>query len=187
MNFQPDTDLEYYYICTECGNVVGWTMGKVPENGSPQCCERDMELADSCEKCCKVLIFEDFDGGRCTNPKCRTMLTNKYFPKAAVLVFSKEKLESLNKLLEQTRRVDDEPKDIIETFTVKFKDGREADIKVVNGSEDSGPYIDAVLFEDGQEIAVCEPVFDELDGDYHFFLAEHHYWVKVTIDEKETA
>lgn len=56
--------------------------------------------------------------------------------------------------------------DTIKTYTVKFDDNIEADIKVVNG--DDGPYIDAVWFDDGCEIGFLEPFYTFL-GEYYFF------------------
>lgn len=62
---------------------------------------------------------------------------------------------------------------VIDCITIDFGNGIEADIKLVNSSwtppeEDGcGPYIDAVLFENGQEIECLEPS-DELLGEYIF-------------------
>lgn len=46
--------------------------------------------------------------------------------------------------------------------------GLEVDIKVVNS--ESGPYVDAVLFEDGHEIYALEPSFEQVRGEYRFEL-----------------
>ena len=42
----PDPDLEYHFKCPDCGETSPWTMGRVPENGSPMCtdCDQEMEL-----------------------------------------------------------------------------------------------------------------------------------------------
>lgn len=55
--------------------------------------------------------------------------------------------------------------EVMNTFTVNFCKGIEADIKFCNG--DTGPWIDAVLFEHGQEVQVLEPS-DMLLGEYPF-------------------
>lgn len=57
----------------------------------------------------------------------------------------------------------------------------EADIKVCNG--DTGPYIDAVLFCDGNEQAVLEPSFEQFEGTYIFHYAGNKY--QVTIREAQ--
>jgi hypothetical protein len=77
----------------------------------------------------------------------------------------KKELDVLNKMLESQEEIRDEP-DVIETYTARFTDGYEADIKVCNGD---GPYVDAVLFLDGSEVCVLE-ASDQVDGIYQF----HH-------------
>jgi len=57
---------------------------------------------------------------------------------------------------------------VIKTYTANFGNGIEADIKICNVDDpDSSPYIDAVLFQDGNEVAVLEPG-DTLIGEYIF-------------------
>lgn len=64
----------------------------------------------------------------------------------------------------------------IETYTAKFDNGFEADIKVCNGDT---PYIDPVLFNEfGSEVCVLE-VADELLGEYLFTDDEIEYLVNV--------
>ncbi len=65
----------------------------------------------------------------------------------------------------------------IATYTAKFENGIEADIKVCGVKEELDaeadqctPYIDAVLFDMGNEVAVLEPTFEHLDGEYIFNL-----------------
>lgn len=55
--------------------------------------------------------------------------------------------------------------EMMNSFTVVFGNGIEADIKFCNG--DTGPWIDAVLFKDGCEVHVLE-VSDTLEGEYPF-------------------
>lgn len=69
----------------------------------------------------------------------------------------------------------------IATYTAKFDDGIEADIKLCNGDT---PYVDAVLFHNGCEVAVLE-VSDTLDGEYAFTYNNNKYIVSVEYD-KET-
>lgn len=62
------------------------------------------------------------------------------------------------------------------TFTHKFADGYEADIKVVSGD---GPYVDPVLFDnEGREMCVGD-VSDQLDGEYIWYTDEKQYTLKV--------
>jgi hypothetical protein len=51
------------------------------------------------------------------------------------------------------------------TYSIRFTNSIEADIKVCNG--DNGAWIDAVLFDDGNEVAVLEPQYVLL-GEYVF-------------------
>jgi hypothetical protein len=67
----------------------------------------------------------------------------------------------------------DNKEDTIVTYTAKFNDGIEADIKVCNGDT---PFVDAVLFEDGHQIAVLE-VEDTLEGEYNFIIDPDCYCV----------
>jgi hypothetical protein len=62
-----------------------------------------------------------------------------------------------------------------ETYTGKFSNGVEVDIKVCDGDP---PFVDPVLFEDGCELATGE-VRDALLGEYRFKVGEDEY--KVTV------
>ena len=55
--------------------------------------------------------------------------------------------------------------EVLKTYTANFSDGIEADIKVCNG--DTGAWIDAVLFDYGNEINLLEPRYT-LVGEYIF-------------------
>lgn len=79
------------------------------------------------------------------------------------LVIDAATLERVNAYLSRNQAVEDAREcDVLQTFTVRFKDGCEADLKICNG--DSGPYLDPVLFDpDGGEIAVLEPHFDQIN------------------------
>lgn len=66
----------------------------------------------------------------------------------------------------------------VKCFTAIFDDGIEVDIKVCNS--DTGPYIDAVMFEDNCEIGFLE-VRDTLIGIYDFREDQDFYRVIVEI------
>lgn len=68
----------------------------------------------------------------------------------------------------------------ISTYTVKFAEQVEADIKVVNS--DSGPYVDAVWFDDGCEIGFLE-VRDTLLGEYVFIDKYDNAEYKVIVEQ----
>ena len=59
------------------------------------------------------------------------------------------------------------------TFEKNPEGNIEADIKVCNG--DTGPYVDAILFCDGNEKVVLEPSFETFDGLYTFEYAGKKY------------
>ena len=76
-----------------------------------------------------------------------------------------DKLDELNTILQGKKLEDAGEFEVLHTETIKHGIGHyEVDIKVCNGDT---PYIDAVLFEDGNEINVLEPS-DQMDGDYYF-------------------
>lgn len=60
------------------------------------------------------------------------------------------------------------------TFTANFGQGIEADIKVVNADP---PYIDPVLFLDGNEVGLMPADADTLNGEYVFTLGAKKYRV----------
>ena len=63
------------------------------------------------------------------------------------------------------------------TFTADFGNGLEADIKVVNADP---PYVDPVLFLNGNEVGLLPPDAETLEGEYIFQLGLHdHYRVVV--------
>jgi len=63
-------------------------------------------------------------------------------------------------------------------FTVRFDNGYEADIKVVNADP---PYIDAVLFDEyGFEISILEPEFEQILGTYTFNILNDTFIVELT-------
>lgn len=99
------------------------------------------------------------------------------------IYIGKETVKRLQKFL------DSEGKDKVYTvakFTADFgvENGSriEADIKVCQGDP---PYVDAVLFSDGCEIALCEPD-DTLLGEYCFYVqnGEKEKEYKVIVEQK---
>jgi len=77
--------------------------------------------------------------------------------------------------------------DIIDVYSTAFSSyghDVEVDIKVINGDdEDSGAWIDAVLFDsNGQEIFALPAYFDRLDGEYIFELDGNSFIVRVVGD-----
>lgn len=93
-----------------------------------------------------------------------------------MLEVEKNVLEWCNRVLVGQRLEDAGREEILKTFTAKFGDGFEADLKVCNGDP---PFLDAVLFRDGHEVAVIEPT-DRLDGK-HVFDEDH---VVVVVERK---
>ena len=97
----------------------------------------------------------------------------------AELFIPQKTIDEMNEMLLQKSRIDGYG-ELIETFTACFPGGSyEVDIKVVNGDEQSGPYVDAVLFEDGNELAVLEPG-DNICGEYWFWLRGESYEVIIS-------
>ena len=75
-------------------------------------------------------------------------------------------LDQINPWLESDEQVPDAGEcEVLKTYTANFSDGIEADIKVCNG--DTGAWIDAVLFDYGNEINLLEPRYT-LVGEYIF-------------------
>jgi hypothetical protein len=70
----------------------------------------------------------------------------------------------------------------IHTFSGKFENGFEIDLKVCNG--DTGPWIDLILFDEGTEVCADAPdpeggllgEFELYDGEdtYRLFVEEEH-------------
>ena len=77
-----------------------------------------------------------------------------------------DELEALEELLRRDSAVEDAGDcEVLRTLTFDFGGGIEADVKVCNG--DTGPWVDSVLFEHGDEVQVLEPS-DMLAGEYPF-------------------
>jgi len=110
---------------------------------------------------------------------------------------SKEKIRGITKLLkipfeevEEIQKIlnskGDGTLNTIKTYTTKFGDNGEGnvevDIKVCDG--EGSPFIDAVIFQDGSEIA-CLDIRDKLVGEYIFeTVLKNNYIVLVRQQEK---
>lgn len=57
------------------------------------------------------------------------------------------------------------------SFTVKFKDNKEADFKIC-GTKDDTAFLEVVLFENGCEISCTEPFYEVYNGDVISFEDE---------------
>lgn len=78
-------------------------------------------------------------------------------------------LQKLNRLLSGDAKDPIKDGEILHTETADFGEGIEADIKVVQGDGEAGPYVDAVLFDHGEQICVLEPEFEQFNGIYSFY------------------
>lgn len=80
--------------------------------------------------------------------------------------------DSINDLLKMNESLSDCGNgEILFTFTSIIENSTyEVDIKVVNS--DSGPYVDAVLFDENLEVFSLEPSFERIDGEYIFDLED---------------
>lgn len=88
-------------------------------------------------------------------------------PLVAMLALDPEQAAEANRLLALTNQAPGPRDGVLMTFTVRFEDGCEADIKVCNG--DTGPWIDPVLFDaDGGEIEVLSCEEGPIQGQYDF-------------------
>jgi len=97
-----------------------------------------------------------------------------------ILHLKEEIITELNKVLSLDKGSADYADDsLISRFTVALGEGFEVDIKVVNGDESAGPYVDAVLFQHGQEIYCLEPSFETIEGEFNFEIGEQDFSIEV--------
>ena len=68
------------------------------------------------------------------------------------------------------------PDEIIKTYSVSFHDKIRAELDIQN-TED-GPYVNAILFDDGQEVGLIEPCY-ELHGKYSFEYNNKNYTIEI--------
>ena len=92
------------------------------------------------------------------------------------VLIPKEDFEWLEPYLRDGKMVEKYDKDgVVVTFTGKFDNGVEVDIKVCNAlTENGGAYVDTVLFDNGCEIAVSE-VTDSLTGEWYVCASGEEY------------
>jgi hypothetical protein len=75
-----------------------------------------------------------------------------------------------NSVLSQKQGLEGKPFDQeIESFEVPLCDDYVALFKLVNGDEQSGPYLDVSLYDGDQEVQVIDPGFETLNGIYTFY------------------
>jgi hypothetical protein len=79
---QPSLTQLFYFRCTSCWHVTHLCPVGLLDTGRPLCTnegcdsfESEMDFADCCDSCRKVLEEKDISGGRCTG--CYTMITSK--------------------------------------------------------------------------------------------------------------
>jgi len=90
---------------------------------------------------------------------------------------SKVRVRNWQKYLNMDKAVPDAGEDeILDIITVDLGEGLQVDIKLVNNA--SGPYIDAVMFDEGNECITLEPVY-HLIGDYCFKYKSTKYIINV--------
>lgn len=85
-------------------------------------------------------------------------------------------LDYCNWLLKRGEK-DTEEKENALTFTAVFPDGIEVDIKLINCEQ---PFIDAVIFDSGNEIYCLEPYFEHIEGSYEFETGGNYYHVMIS-------
>lgn len=78
--------------------------------------------------------------------------------------------EYFNRSLAMTRGSDEFKKDRqIASKTVLLSDNYSVDFNLVNGDDEAGPYLDVVLFDDGEEVQTLPPERTQLEGTYKFY------------------
>lgn len=105
--------------------------------------------------------------------------------KEAIVRVTEEQAEKAREILSvsEGRYISEDPgddDDVLMVFIADFDEGICVDIKVVNGEP---PYVDAVLFDHGQEVGVVDPVGDALPGEYIFEYNTIRYIVYVVEED----
>jgi len=108
----------------------------------------------------------------------------------AIIEVKHDVLVEMNRILALDEGLEDTKNgDLIQCFTAQFDNGFFADVVVCNGSvtdEFAGagdpPWIDCILFDDGNEVACFVGEGDSLDGEYIFHDGDDKY--VVTVKEK---
>jgi len=97
-----------------------------------------------------------------------------------VITIDQQKAKEYQDLLDGTAYDPESSKDdVIETFSGRFDNGFEVDIKIVNGDTESDVYIDAVLFDENNNEVGFENPADILLGGYEFIFGEDIYYIVV--------
>lgn len=101
-----------------------------------------------------------------------------------VIEVTLEEAKLVNEILEieEGRYEEADDEEAIKTWTAKFENGYEVDIKLCNGDT---PYIDSVLFNpNGSQVAVLE-ISEYLIGEYSFEANGDNYDVEIVIPDSE--
>ena len=78
----------------------------------------------------------------------------------------KEQADEWNRMLDlDDYDIDSDRDGIIDCITVDFGEGIQADLKLCNGEP---PYIDPVLFDNGNEVMFLEAFATTVEGEYSF-------------------
>ena len=99
--------------------------------------------------------------------------------KKQVIKIDKKIIEEYNRYLDSGEEYPDCNRyDTVESWTARFGNGIEADIKVCS-TGDCDLFVDAVLFKDGSEAALAGDPEYQLDGEYEFEFDDEVYVVEV--------
>lgn len=111
--------------------------------------------------------------------------------KTQTLKITKVEADRLNAILEvdQLWEEDHEPltdldvkyDDTLQSYTVDFGDGYQADIEVCTGQ--SNAFINAVLFLNGHEVDICEDGSTDILGEYDWSDEDEEFHVDVVCEE----
>jgi hypothetical protein len=69
----------------------------------------------------------------------------------------------------KTRSVAFKKNSQILSHTVLLSDAYCVDFNLVNGDDEAGPYLDVILFDEGQEVQVLPPERTKIEGTYKFY------------------
>ncbi len=102
----------------------------------------------------------------------------------AILCISTVALEQINKYLSAKRKDEYQGEDNTITYTVRFPDGKEMDVKCC-GCRDEASWTEAVLFDErGCQIA-CSDVEETFDGPWELEADGVLYITKIVVDQIE--
>jgi len=83
---------------------------------------------------------------------------------------SATKCDYFNQFLAMKQGSSEHKKDSqIASHTVLLCDDYSVDLNLINGDKESGPYLDVVLFDGGEEVQTLPPSRTKLEGTYKFY------------------